>query len=205
MATPVIEMRGHKYGRLTPLYRATDGRWFCICDCGEDRLVNGSYLRDGQIKSCGCRKKEAKTHGFGRHPLSGIWRGMIKRCHNEAHPAYKSYGARGIYVCDRWRYSIENFVADMSPRPAGLSLERKDNNGPYSPENCVWATRAQQANNRTTSRFLDFNGERKTLSQWSVATGIKRTTLAARLDVYGMDVATALTLKQEKQTEAHLG
>lgn len=89
------------------------------------------------------------VHGYrvGEHPLYSIWAGMKDRCRNPQTPAYQYYGARGIDYCDRWK-NFANFAEDMYPRPTGTSLERKDNNKGYCPENCVWATPGQQMRNR---------------------------------------------------------
>jgi hypothetical protein len=105
-------------------------------------------------------------HGFtsrriGRHPLANTYYKMMHRCFHEDDPAFKDYGARGITVCKRWTdgedglTGIECFVADMGKRPAGHSLDREDNDGPYAPWNCRWATPKQQANNRRPARLQE--------------------------------------------------
>ncbi len=121
-----------------------------------------------------------------------------QRCHNPNDSAYPSYGARGIFMCDRWRNSFEAFRDDMPHRPAGAQLERKDNDGPYSPENCVWANRIDQCNNRRSSRIIEACGRRMTAMQWSRETGIHESLIRARIDRLGWTPDDAVTRKVRK-------
>jgi hypothetical protein len=105
---------------------------------------------------------------------------MISRCTNPKFPGYKNYGGRGITVCERWR-QYEHFLADMGERPHGMTIERKDNDGNYEPDNCRWATRLEQANNKRTNVFIEFDGKRMTRSQWERELGLGSTTLRNRL------------------------
>jgi len=134
-------------------------------------------------------------HGLAKTPIHRIWTDMRQRCSNPRHHAYKNYGGRGVKVCERWNV-FENFLADIGAnRPSRkYSLDRIDNNGPYSPENCRWASRTEQANNTTKSRFLEWNGQRKTVSEWCRLIGIKQSTLNARLNYYGWSVEKSLTV-----------
>lgn len=125
------------------------------------------------------------THGQSATPLYRVWNQIKQRCHNPNHSDYSSYGGRGIFVCDAWRSSFESFVGDMGPRPTALhQVDRIDNDGPYAPWNCQWASRSEQARNRRDTRLFTFDDRSATLAEWSEVTGIKRATLAQR--VYGL-------------------
>jgi uncharacterized protein YidB (DUF937 family) len=106
---------------------------------------------------------------------------MISRCHNKADPAYSFYGARGIEVCDRWRNSLDAFIEDMGEPPPGKTLDRVENDGPYSPDNCEWRTRKQQANNTRRNYLVTAFGVTRTLAQWQSHTGVNWATIRARL------------------------
>lgn len=121
-------------------------------------------------------------HGMSRTSTYKIWAGMIARCHRaDDSEHYRRYGARGITVCDRWRYSFENFLADMGMRPDGLSIERVENDKGYSPENCVWATKTEQQRNRRGVRILTVDGVSKSLPQWAEERAINLQTLRDRV------------------------
>lgn len=153
-----------RYGRLvvtSEAGRAGDHKLFlCACDCGGDVIVKGTNLRRGATRSCGCLQRELaknrlsdanKTHGLSYHPLYWVHHAMHQRCSNPRYPRYADWGGRGIQVCARWSglYGLTNFVADMGERPVGLTLDRRDNDGNYEPDNCQWATpKEQQANTR---------------------------------------------------------
>ena len=132
------------------------------------------------------------THGMSKTRIFRIWLSMINRCHCVGASGYYKYGARGIVVCDRWRDSFVNFLSDMGEPPAGMSIERKDNDGNYDSANCIWATRLVQANNTRANRFLDHDGKRLTTAQWALVTDIPTRTIEKRLKL-GWPVAKALT------------
>ncbi len=128
-----------------------------------------------------------------RTPEYLAWAEMKRRCVAVNRPGFQHWGGRGITVCERWVGSYLNFLEDMGRRPSDLhSLERKDVNKGYGPDNCVWGTDKEQARNKTNNRILEFNSERKTLMEWSEITGIKRQAIEKRL-VRGWTIERALT------------
>lgn len=171
--------------------------WLCECVCGKERIVRASYLRNGSVRSCGCKTREAignrmRRHGMSRSPTWNSWASMRKRCQDKKCSAFWRYGGRGIRVCERWNV-FENFLADMGERPTRRhSIERINNNGNYELNNCVWALPIQQANNRSSSLLLSLNGKTQTLTQWASELGIVENTLRGRLRL-GWSVEDALT------------
>lgn len=174
-ASKKIDLIGKKFGRLTVVSEIGYGNgyhgvvWHCKCDCGNEVDVIGYNLREGLSLSCGCYAKEVasirnKTHGDSKSRLYRIWRGMKTRCYNSSEPGYKYYGARGIYVCDEWNNSYEAFQewALNNGYDKKLSIDRIDTNGPYSPENCRWATAQQQNNNKRSNVLITYQGETHT-------------------------------------------
>lgn len=124
-----------------------------------------------------------RTHGASGTPTYTSWTAMRSRCRSVTNDAYTRYGGRGIAVCERWRNSFENFLADMGERPPGTSLDRWPNkNGNYEPGNCRWATPIEQSRNQVTNRLLTFQGESLPISEWAQRAGVKRQTFRNRID-----------------------
>lgn len=238
------DMTGQRYGQLTVIEKAylKNGHmfWKCKCDCGNEKIIDGSKLRDGTTKACGCLRGKGykdlvgkrfgmlevmekvgtdnnshvmylckcdcgniktmlsnhiqiskscgcmhganfKTHGMGKTRLFYIWSNMKQRCQNPNIKNYERYGARGIKVCDEW----QEFVPFMEWALANgysedLSIDRIDSNGNYKPSNCRWATIEVQANNKRSNSFIEYNGEKRTIAEWSKITGISSSTILMR-------------------------
>src|SRR6516162_1801432 len=178
--TKLIDLTGRKFGRWTVLGRAHNSiagqtRWRCQCSCGKCGIVQGASLKRPSGGSCGCANIDATVarstkHGHatnGISPTYHTWAGMKSRCTNPLHKNYSLYGGRGIIVCERWLNSFEAFLADMGEKPAKKSLDRINNDGPYSPENCRWASQKQQCRNSKINRLITCNGVTKTIIEWS--------------------------------------
>lgn len=123
-----------------------------------------------------------ESHGLSNTPEYLVWQGMRERCHNPNSDRYASYGGRGIFVCDRWRYSFAAFIADLGPRPSTQhSLDRIDNDGPYSPENVRWATDGEQRFNKRNTIRLAYHGQRLTIAEAEAKFGVPRKIIYSRL------------------------
>lgn len=188
------QVAGDRFGRWTLVTRigTVNSRpsWLCACDCGVTKEMRIENLRRGHSESCGCLQseiasKQMRTHGRSRTVEHRTWANMLNRCNSPTSKSFLNYGARGIRVCERWD-SFENFYADLGPRPSSAhSIDRIDNNGDYSPENCRWVTNeAQIRNTRRTRlnevavrvlRYLSAHGVSS--SRLRAAYGIKGTTL----------------------------
>lgn len=185
-----IDRTGQRFGRWLVLERSPKKSadwpkrrivwWKCQCECGNiSEVLSGNLVNGGSI-SCGCYVKEnppSLRHGHARNGRVTkewtAWSNMKRRCYDPANDDFHTYGGRGITVCDQWLNSFENFLADMGIRPSGLTLNRKNNDGNYEPENCEWATDEVQANNKTSSVFFEIDGKRQTMEQWCREVGKK--------------------------------
>lgn len=188
---------GKKFNKLTAIkfvemrrYRGCGMQiWEFQCDCGNTTTTTLNAAKSGTTKSCGC---VVRTHGLSKTSIYGIWCTMIQRCTNPRVKRFSDYGGRGIKVCPKWtRFS--GFLKDMGAGyRKGLTVERIDNDGPYSPENCRWATRFEQNQNTRSSRRITFNGETLNLTTWARRIGITHSALIRRLKYWKFEDAMSV-------------
>ena len=190
-----VDLTGLRFGKLEAIERTGNDKrgramWRCRCDCGNEKVAASYLLKTGCTRSCGCIRSEAQKLAkaiqfadslFDRR-LHRIWYNMIGRCHRANDKQFKMYGARGVFVSQEWRESYSAFALWAGDRHAGLTIDRIDPSGPYSPDNCRWADHMTQQNNRRKHVWVEFEGERLTATQlarklgvtpWKIYNGIK--------------------------------
>ena len=205
-----LDISGNRYGRLVAIHKVEGTRteWLFKCDCGNEVKLKISRVFGGQL-SCGCMSKECKkkfgeshiTHGSSKTKLYHKYRSMLDRCYDSDSWKYKRYGGRGIYVCDEWKNSFAAFQkwayeTGYNPELDGRteqSIDRIDNNGPYSPENCRWVTAKEQMLNREITKDYPYKGEMYTASAFADKFGIyDKTFVYGRIKRWGMSLEEVL-------------
>lgn len=199
----VRRMVGKKFGELVVVRQAPTGergylRWECKCSCGQMIEVDGDRLRAGQRTACGVanhylNKPSAKYSREDWKTEYVAWANMKQRCNSSKHKRYKDYGGRGITVCERWK-KFENFADDMGPKPSPIhSLDRKDANGNYEPENCKWSTPTEQARNRRRTVFVEHEGRRQKMADLIATAKVPSCTVWHRVK-WGWPIDEALNI-----------
>lgn len=207
---------GERYGSLTLTGNSKRGE-VCydtiapmmaeaICDCGDIRYYSLNNLKKEHTTSCGCKitcilQERNITHGLSSHPLYSIYQGIRARCYNENSTRYADYGERGIKMCEKWFNDFVLFYnwALEHGWEQGLTIERVDNDGIYSPDNCICATWLVQSRNKRDSLIIELSGKKKCLSEWCEDLGLHYGTVYSRIYTYGWDIGRAL-LNQPKST-----
>jgi hypothetical protein len=197
------DLTGKRFGRLVVVSihsRGVQLRWNCICDCGEQRVVYASTLKTGQTRSCGCLSRETKQKSKTKHGLLyrdkhlyAVWVSMRQRCFNKNSFSYPRYGGRGIGICDEWdNYAVFYAWATKAGYRRGLTLDRFDNDGDYSPENCRWICHKLQNMNTSRNRYYTVEGVTLLLCDWSKIYNVKVNTIINRIHS-GWPVEKAIT------------
>lgn len=185
------DLTGRRFGNLVAIKhikRKNNSRlWLCKCDCGNEVTCYQHNLLRGTSTSCGCLKsyyarKTRNCHGESTTILYKKWSTMKTRCFNKNNPTYKDYGGRGIKICKEWLdfWTFREWAYNNGYKE-GLTIERKDVNGDYCPENCCWITKEEQANNKRNNSFIEYGGKKQTVSQWSRELGVGKCTISYRL------------------------
>ena len=161
-----IDLTGKRYGRLRVIKYVGDEKWECECDCGKITYPASYNLNKGHTKSCGCKNKEdllkaLTKHGKRHTKIYSAWCRMKRRCSDKNIESFKYYGGRGISVCEKWKNSFSEFYdwAMANGYDDNLEIDRIDNDGNYSPENCKFSTRKEQVRNRSNTLYIIYNGK----------------------------------------------
>jgi len=197
------DLAGLKKNRWTVLeyVRRSDcgsAMWLCKCDCGTIKEVAGTTVVTGKSKSCGCLAAERTSVRTATHRLSKttehkIWLGMRNRVLSTKDTSYKNYGGRGITICAEWDDFL-TFLADMGERPTPKhSIDRRDNEGNYTPDNCYWATPRQQATNKRNNINITRDGVTKCLKDWCTHQKLPYKTVWYRINGLNWPIERALT------------
>jgi hypothetical protein len=205
----LVGMRFNRLLVIEPTGRKKNGNytWLCKCDCGETIEVAGSSLTTGATQSCGCLNWDNRNkHGMTNTLLYMVWDSFKRRCRDSNHTAYKNYGNRGIYVCDEWKEDFLVFYewARANGYREGLSIDRIDNDGPYSPDNCRWATNKEQNRNSRNIKLYTYKGEDKCIAEWAEEYDMKQDTLAHRLKTMTIEQALTKVLYKRKSHKKEL-
>ncbi|MGL5717266.1 MAG: hypothetical protein ACRCX2_29915 [Paraclostridium sp.] len=158
--------------------------WWCKCDCGKEKRLNVSTVKNNPNASCGCYNREVITkHNLNGNKIYHVFNSMKSRCYSINNKSYHRYGGRGVTICNEWLNDVTKFVkwSYDNGYNQGLSIDRIDVNGNYEPSNCRWTDKSTQSRNKTTNTLIEYNGETKTICDWADELGILRPTLCYRI------------------------
>lgn len=165
------DLSGQKFGKLTPIKRVypedkKNGTWWlCVCDCGNTIIVSSGGLTGGDNRTC----KNCPPEKQYPKRLKNIFRYMKKRCYNKRSTGYHNYGGRGIKICDEWLNNPKLFYewAENHGYRDDLSIDRINNDGDYTPDNCRWVGKKEQDRNKRTNHYLTYKGDTKCMIAWA--------------------------------------
>ena len=193
----LIDLSQKRFGKLVAIKRVGRDQnkrplWLCRCDCGTEKVINGSSLRNGDTVSCGCYGREQRIKGHTKHSktntrLFNVWQNIKRRCYTKSNPSYKYYGALGVTVCDEWLKDFEAFRDwaysngyDESAPKGECTIDRINPFGNYEPDNCRWVSMKVQNLNRKANRIIKYGNESHTLVEWAEKLNINYSTLLYR-------------------------
>lgn len=203
MGTPLIDLSGLKFGKLTVIEKSKVrlGRryvcWLCRCECGVEIVVRGDRLRDGHKKFCSRGNHPRPKLDIGRRLARKSWESAWARVTATTGKKWRNYGSRGITMCERWR-DFEAFLTDMGPRPDVLhTLDRINNDGNYEPGNCRWTNKSEQRRNSRGAIWIEYEGERHRLSDFCEARGLSYSIVKGRISL-GWPIELAISAPKGK-------
>lgn len=193
------DLRGKKFNKWTVIglpYRKKGHIFYkCRCECGTEKDIEYSTFKRGTSVGCIKCRNNRYTHHMSNTKLYWVWHGMIQRCEYPHHVGFKNYGGRGVTVCSEWHdFGVFCEWANSNGYKVGLTIERKNVDGNYCPENCTWISPAEQAKNKRTTIKYTLNGVTKTQTEWARHLGIASNTLSERVKKHGVE--KALTTKR---------
>lgn len=200
-----VELSGQRFGRWAVHAYAGNQRWSCQCDCGLVADVDGRSLRANRSRGCvACHiaiDRPTETHGGRQSRLYNIWCGMKERCYRPTSGAYPRYGGRGIVICAEWLNDFAAFRewSEGNGYRHDLTIDRRDNDGNYSPANCRWATKAEQNRNYSRVHMVEIDGRMVPLIDLAEKAGLKPYTVRQRIFRFGWSIERALTTPAKKQ------
>ena len=201
------DLTGHRFGRLKvigkDIEREKHEHWICQCECGNLVSIYRGHLLSGASTSCGCyHREQCRSHGHCGERLYNIWQSMKYRCNPTTSTRYPNYSGRGVKLCEEWNEFI-NFYnwAINNGYDYNLSIDRIDNDGDYCPENCRWADNFVQQNNKSTNRFVTYNGVKHTLAEWSRILSVKPNTLRRHVNLGNMRDFEKYFNERQRHTE----
>jgi len=209
------DLLGMKFSNLLVIKQAESSRtgcarWICRCElCGSETAIFASNLKNGRTKMCkSCSEKRKTTHGLSRDRIYTVWQAILRRCENPKNEHYHDYGGRGIAVCEEWhdlrtfaKWAYSNGFAPSAKR-GECTIERRDVNGNYCPENCFWANMKTQGRNKRNNRLLQTSEGDKTITELSENAGILATTVSGRIK-RGWSIEAALNIPVDKRRGGH--
>lgn len=176
--------------------------WIFKCDCGKVFSEFPSRILNGHKQSCGCKRYTGRlVHGLNGNEFFHTWYSMMQRCYNPKHHNYKNYGQRGIRVCDEW-HDAQSFILwaekTKGKKERQITIDRINNDGDYCPENCRWATFTEQRRNTRQNRIIEYQGQRKCLTEWANEYGMSKELLGQRLKHMSIEKALTTPVKHPK-------
>lgn len=211
-----VDLTGRTFGRLSVINQGKSqvspcGKksttWNCVCKCGNKIVVTSTRLLRGFTKSCGCYRREVTTarnltHGSSDTKLYYIWKNMKDRCYRENNKFYCNYGGRGIKVCSEWHdFCVFKEWAMNHGYSVGLSIDRKDNDKGYSPDNCRWIPKSSQQRNRRSCVYLTYNNKTYTVSEWARLFGLNHRSVLEYVRTHGEDQAVNYYINRYEMKE----